>query len=270
MSEPLRRKTILVPESRELDLFAGMLEAQGARVLRCPLVTILDAEDSAPVEAWLERLTRGEFDDLILLTGEGLRRILALGERLGKKEEIIAAVGRLRTVVRGPKPARVLREIGLTPGLTAASPTSAGVVETLSAHDLHGRAVGLQLYPGDVDRSLLVFLDASGAKIFPVTPYRYATDSESASVADAIGKMAAGEIDVVAFTSSPQIRRLLDVAAEKGLEQELAIGWKRTRVASIGPVVTDALKAIGVEVAAQPESAFHLKPLVAAISRIKK
>lgn len=268
MSDPLAGKTILVPESRELDLFAGMLEAQGGRVLRCPLVTILDADDAAPVEVWLARLTRGEFDDLILLTGEGLRRILALGERVGTKEKIIVALGRLRTIVRGPKPARVLREIGLTPGLTASSPTSAGIVETLSAHDLYGRTVGLQLYPGDVDPSLPAFLEVSGAKIFPVTPYRYATDSELASVADAIRKMAAGEIDVVAFTSSPQIRRLLDVAAEKGLEHELAIGWKRTRVASIGPVVTDALKAIGVEVAAQPETSFHLKPMVAAIARI--
>jgi uroporphyrinogen-III synthase len=268
MSDAPRGKTILVPESRELDLFAGMLEAQGAHVLRCPLVTILDVTDSAPVEAWLERLTRGEFDDLILLTGEGLRRVLSLGERLGTKEQIIVALHRLRTIVRGPKPARVLREIGLTPGLTAALPTSAGVVETLSAHDLHGRTVGLQLYPGEVDQSLLAFLSASGAAIVPVTPYRYATDSESASVADAIKKMAAGEIDIVAFTSSPQIRRLLDVAAEKGLEQELATGWTRTRVASIGPVVSDALKAIGVDVAAQPDSNFHLKPLVAAISRM--
>jgi uroporphyrinogen-III synthase len=117
----------------------------------------------------------GEFDDLILLTGEGLRRLLALGERLGTRSEVVAAISRLRTIVRGPKPARVLREIELSPGLTATSPTSAGVVETLSSHDLRGRRIGLQLYPGDVDPSLLTFLAASGATVFPVTPYRYAS-----------------------------------------------------------------------------------------------
>lgn len=267
MSGKLQGKTILVPESRELDLFAGVLEAQGARTLRCPLVTILDVIDSAPVEAWLERLVRGEFDDLILLTGEGLRRLLALGDRLGMRSEIVAAIDRLRTIVRGPKPARVLREIGPQPGLMAASPTSAGVVETLSSHDLRGRTMGLQLYPGEVDQALLAFLGSCGAKIYPVTPYRYATDSESASVADAIKKMASGEIDMIAFTSSPQIRRLTEVATERELEKELAAAWKRTRVASVGPVITDALKAIGVDVAVQPASSFHLKPLVAAIVR---
>jgi uroporphyrinogen-III synthase len=125
MSKELHGVTILVPESRELDLFAGMLEAHGARTLRCPLVTILDAADSTPVEAWLQRLMCGEFDDLILLTGEGLRRLLALGERLGTRPEVVAAISRSR-IVRGPKPALVLREIELSPSLTATSPTSAG------------------------------------------------------------------------------------------------------------------------------------------------
>jgi uroporphyrinogen-III synthase len=265
MGDQLRGKTILVPESRELNLFAGMLESQGARTLRCPLVTILDAADSTSVEEWLERLTQNGFDDLILLTGEGLRRLLALGDRLGTRAEIIAAIARLRTVVRGPKPARVLREIGLTPDLTPPSPTSAGVVEALSAHELRGRTVGLQLYPGEVDQSVPDFLAASGAMTFPVTPYRYAAGSETAAVVGAIKKMAANEIDLIAFTNCSQIRRLLDVAGEKGLEQELATGWKRTHVASIGPVVTSALKAIGVDVAAEPAVSFHLKPLVAAI-----
>ena len=84
---------------------------------------------------------------------------------------------------------------------------------------------------------------------------------------DAIKEMASGDIDIIAFTSSTQIWRLLEVAKEKGLEQELAMGWKRTGVASIGPVVTNTLKAIEVAVAAQPATDYHLKPLVAAIVR---
>ncbi len=74
--KPLAGRRILVPESRELDLFARMLEERGAEAVRCPLVTIRDVEDPAPVEAWLQRLAAGAFDDLILLTGEGLRRLV--------------------------------------------------------------------------------------------------------------------------------------------------------------------------------------------------
>jgi uroporphyrinogen-III synthase len=52
----LQGRRIAVPESRELDLFAGMLERQGAVAIRCPLVSIHDVEDAAPVQVWLKRL----------------------------------------------------------------------------------------------------------------------------------------------------------------------------------------------------------------------
>ncbi len=45
----LRGRTVAVAESRELEVFASLLERRGARVLRYPLVTILDAPDPAPV-----------------------------------------------------------------------------------------------------------------------------------------------------------------------------------------------------------------------------
>ena len=112
---------ILLPESRELDLFAGMLEAQGARPLRCPLVRILDVEDDSQVQAWIGHMTAAPFDFTVFLTGEGLRRLLGLSG--ARRDEFIAALARTRTVTRGPKPARALREIGLTPGMAAAEPT---------------------------------------------------------------------------------------------------------------------------------------------------
>src|SRR5665213_3082518 len=83
MTGSLAGKRIVVPESRELDLFARMLEDEGAVTLRCPMVTILDLDDDAPAAAWLKRLTAGEFTDLILLTGEGLRRLLGAAKRAG-------------------------------------------------------------------------------------------------------------------------------------------------------------------------------------------
>ena len=39
-----------------------MLESEGATALRCPMVSILDASDEAPVIAWLRELVAGRFD----------------------------------------------------------------------------------------------------------------------------------------------------------------------------------------------------------------
>lgn len=262
----LRGRRIVVPESRELDLFARMLEAQGAETLRCPMVTILDAEDPAPIEAWLKRMAAGAFDDLILLTGEGLRRLLALARRRGFEAEIIAALKKLRTVTRGPKPARVLRELGLVPGLAAAEPTTVGVIAMLTQENLAGRTVGVQLYPGNPNHALVNFLRDAGAAPEPVLPYRYASDAEAALIDTTIRAMAEGKVDAIAFTSSPQVERLKEVAAQRSLEKELAQGLSRTRIAAVGPVVAAAIEALGGKVAVMPQASFHMKPLVNAIA----
>jgi uroporphyrinogen-III synthase len=261
---PLENRRIVVPESRELDLFARMLEGHGATTVRCPMVTILDVEDAAPVVAWLERLVANRMDDLILLTGEGLRRLIAIARNRSIDRLVIAALGRMRTVTRGPKPARALREIGLAPSLAARTPTSEGVIEILSAEPLAGRSVGVQLYPGATNPALLNFLHNAGAAADPVLPYRYASDAASSQVEAVIVEMAAGRIDAIAFTSSPQVARLRDVARDRNLEDALRQGLARTRIAAVGPVVATAVEAIGGHVSTTPDS-FHLKPLVAAI-----
>jgi uroporphyrinogen-III synthase len=265
MAKDLEGCRIVVPESRELDLFATMLEAQGATTLRCPMVAILDLEDPAAALDWLRRLVAGGFDDLVLLTGEGLRRLLGLARRAGIDASVIAALGRLRTVVRGPKPVRALREIGLAPGLAAQAPTTEGVIATLTGEKLAGRRVGVQLYPGNPNDLLLDFLRGAGAIPDPVLPYRYASDAETGKVREIIAAMAAGSVDLIAFTSSPQLRRLADVARESHLEDALKQGLARTKIAAVGPVVAEAITALGGTVAIMPEGNFHMKPLVNAI-----
>src|SRR4051794_14212121 len=102
---PLAGRTIALPETRELDRLAGILEIAGATTVRCPLVAILDAPDSRPVDAWLEELATRGFDDLILLTGEGLKRLLARARVIGLEDAVRAGLEKARKITRGPKPA---------------------------------------------------------------------------------------------------------------------------------------------------------------------
>jgi uroporphyrinogen-III synthase len=255
--------TILVPESRELDMFAGMLEAQGAQALRCPLVQIADLDDDTEAQGWIGQMIAAPFDFTVLLTGEGLRKLLTLSGPL--RDDLIDALKKSRTVTRGPKPARALREIGLTPSLAASVPTSQGILETLEKEKLRGCRIGVQLYPGDGALPLVEALRGNGAEVFPVTPYRYITQTESEQVATVIRDLAAGRIGMIAFTSSPQIERLFAVAGEFGLMPELTQGLVRTPIAAIGPVMESALAAHGLSSAIHPTASFHLKPMVSAI-----
>jgi uroporphyrinogen-III synthase len=266
MTPPLQGRTIALAEGRQLEELADMLETEGATVLRCPMVSILDAPDPAPVVAWLRELVSGRFAYVILLTGEGLRRLLGFAEQAGLRGAVIAALARARTITRGPKPVRALKEVGLAPREAAASPTTEGVIETLRAHDLSGLAVGVQLYAED-NPPLMEFLKAAGASAWPVLPYVYAPKADGERVADLIGRLGRGEVDVLAFTSKPQVERLYEVAAERGLEGELRQGLERTRVAAVGPVVAESLRQRGARVDLCPEQGWVMKNLVRTIVR---
>ncbi len=96
MALPLHQRTIALAESRQLEELAEMLEKEGAGTLRCPLVSILDAPDPAPVLSWLGDLIAGRFDYVLLFTGEGLRRLLGFAERAGIRPDVIKKPERSR------------------------------------------------------------------------------------------------------------------------------------------------------------------------------
>jgi uroporphyrinogen-III synthase len=261
--QPLAGRAIAVPESREIEVFAALLERRGARVIRCPLVAIRDAPDPAPVLEWSRRLAAGALDDLILLTGEGLRRILSCIEQHepGLRARFVAALDRMRKITRGPKPAKVLRELGMKPQIAAERPTTDGVIASLSVLDLRHRRVGVQLYGTEPNRPLVEFLEGAGAAVWTVAPYVYANAAEEQAVRSLVEQLRAGRVDAIAFTSSAQVERLIAVASEEGTRSALA----NTVVAAVGPVVAEALRRHGIDARLMPEESFFLKPLTSAL-----
>ncbi len=154
MADRLNGYRILILETREEAQFSKLLAEQGADVLQCPMFTINDPPDPAPVEAWIRGAIAQPLDDLVLMTGEGLRRLVKAARRIALDQGFIAALGKSRKFARGPKPGRALREIGLEPQMTTEKPTSEGMIEILSRVDLSDRRVGVQLYP-DKDHGAL-------------------------------------------------------------------------------------------------------------------
>src|SRR3954471_3567610 len=88
----LEGRVIAVPEARQLDVLANLLEKRGARVLRCPLVGIKDTPHSQPVIAWIERLVAQPADLLVIYTGEGVERLLGFAQRAGLESAFVAAL----------------------------------------------------------------------------------------------------------------------------------------------------------------------------------
>ena len=263
--------TIAVPETRELQMMTGMLQSLGATVLSCPMVGILDTPNVEAVNKWLQQLAAGEMDDLVLMTGDGVRRLLGFAERAGMSASVLAAFSKARKFTRGPKPVRALTEVGLRTDVPSTAPTTEGIIDTLSKLNLSGRRVGVQLYGEDPNLRLIDYLKSAGALAFPVAPYIYAPVADEERVADLIEKMASGQLHMIAFTSASQVKRIQEVAKNRKIEEKLSAAFQKTRVAAIGPVVAQELITNGVRVDLMPPSSFILKQfmqdIVAALGR---
>src|SRR5260221_6107702 len=267
MADKLNGYRILILETREEAQFSRLLTEQGADVLQCPMFTIHDAPDAAPIEAWIRRCIEKPCDDLVLMTGEGLRRLMKVARRIELDQEFIAALGRPRKFARGPKPGRALREIGLEPQVTTEKPTSEGIAEMLSGVDLRGHRVGLQLYPDKDHSTLIGAISAQGAEIDTVAPYVYDAQAADANIVTAIEEMAQRRIDAIALTNLGQVRRLFEVAKARHREAQLRDGLARTPIASLGPVASDELKSHGLRADISPANdAYFMKPLISAMA----
>jgi len=269
MTDRLTGYRILILETREEAQFSRLLAERGADVLQCPMFTINDAPDPAPIEAWIRRAIEKPFDDLVLMTGEGLRRLMKVGRRMGIDADFVAATGKARKFARGPKPGRALREIGLEPQQTTEKPTSEGVAEMMSRVDLRGHRVGLTLYPDKDHSALIGTIEAGGATVDAVLPYVYDAKAADSSIAGAIEAMAEGKVDAIALTNLGQVRRLVETARSHGWEEKLREGLARTPIASVGPAVSNELKSHGLHAAISPAGeAYFMKPLISAMAAV--
>jgi len=271
LEQTLAGRTIAVPETRELDVFAAMLERRGATVLRCPLVAILDAPDPVPVLDWIGWFASGACDDLILLTGEGLRRLLACIDKNepALRADFVAQLARVRKITRGPKPARALRELGLKSDIAAETPTTAGIIASLAAERLTDRHVGVQLYGTEPNAPLSHFLHGAGARVALTGTRQAALEEVKAAlgsnahvlVADLADSAAAddlikrteetlGGLDILVnnagLTRDTLLLRMKDEDWDRVLEVNLTAGFRLARAALRGMMKRRFGRIIGI------------------------
>jgi uroporphyrinogen-III synthase len=258
--------TVALAEGRQLLDLSAMLEAEGAVVLRYPLLSILDAPDESAVHAWLDELIADSFALLVLMTGEAVRRLVGFAERAHKRDAFLAALARTPTLARGPKPGQALKELGLKPTRIAGSPTTQGVIDALVNDDLAGKKIAVTLYATE-NKPMQEFLSQRGAIMCPVLSYVYAPASDDQRVTELIHKLDDGEVSVFVFTSSPQVDRLLEVAKAQNLEAKLHSGLGKTKIAAVGPLIADRLREAGAKVDIVPEQGWVMKNLVRRIVR---
>ena len=241
-------------ESRMGSQLRAMLERHGASVTIAPSMREVPLGENPTAFAFAERLFAGTIDVVILLTGVGAR---ALADALATKYErqaFLAALERCTLIVRGPKPAAVLREWKVRIDHQVPEPnTWRELIALLDARvPVGSRRVAVQEY-GEPNSELYEALSQRGAEVIRVPVYRWALPEDTGSLLEAIRATIAGEFDVLVFTSAQQLRNVLALAERAGLREEWLQAAKRTVIASIGPTASETVREAGLAVDIEPE-----------------
>jgi uroporphyrinogen decarboxylase len=241
-------------ESRRSTEVARLIGRFGGQVYVSPSLREVPVDDNAQAVDFVHRLIVGEVTVVIFLTGVGFQHLLAIAERHVDRQRYLDALSDVVTVARGPKPGFAMRDVNLQPTWTVDAPnTWREVLTTIDQHvSVDNQLVAVQEY-GETNTSLIAGLEARGANVLSVPVYRWALPEDVGPLEANVRRLAAGQLDVVMFTSAIQITNLLEVARRLELEEPLRQSLQHTVVASIGPTTSAMLRKCDMPVDLEPE-----------------
>lgn len=242
-------------ESRRAEEIATLIARFGGVPHVAPSMREAPLEDHSAVFQFGEKLRKGAFDLVILMTGVGVNMLLKTLEENASRETWVAAFSAVDVAARGSKTVRALEGYGIPIKLKVSEPnTWRELVQSLDAayskagrtDSLDGLRVALQEY-GEPNQQLVVELGRRGAKdVLCVPVYRWALPEDTAPLEAVAGKILSGHARLVLFTNAVQVIHLFEVVGVRGDALRRALG--RCVVCSVGPTCSEAIVKQGLRV----------------------
>ncbi|HXJ90619.1 MAG TPA: uroporphyrinogen-III synthase [Candidatus Binatia bacterium] len=238
-----RGRTVLSLESRRSAEIAILIENFGGHALVTPATREVPSNRSEDVSRFVTALLQGTIDLAIFLTGVGTRALARAVEPFCTREQLISGLSKIQVLARGPKPVAALRELGVPVTWNVPEPnTWREILKVLDSNRvaLQGQRVAVQEY-GVASKDLLDGLTQRGAEAMPIHVYDWALPEDLAPLQNAIRSVLDGRVDVVLFTAAVQVHHLIQVTERMGVRESLTRALRKTKIASIGPVTSEAL-----------------------------
>jgi len=253
-SESFAGLAIAAFESRRADDMTRLIAKHGGEPHVSPSMREIPLDKHTKAIDFAHRLITGEIGIVVFLTGVGFRQLLETVERHVARERYLNALADITTIVRGPKPAAAMKEVGLTPTHRVPEPNTWRDLLTMVDQGIPvaNQVIGLQEY-GKSNPSLVAGLEARGAEVVSVPVYKWGLPESRGPLEENVRAIASGERAVLLFTSAQQVVNVLTVAKELGLSEALQHQLSIAVIASIGPTTSETLRDLGITVDIEPE-----------------
>lgn len=247
---------VLSFESRRAREIAQLITNNGGMPIIAPSTREVPEAPHDDELQLIRGIVAGDYDVVIFMTGVGARAFIDAASTIVAQEEFLSALRKTRVIVRGAKPAAVMREFAIPIWLTPPEPSTwREIVQVLDQNSknlpLPDLRIAVQEH-GAPSSEMYAALRERGASVFAAHVYRWELPEDTGPLKDAVRTVCAGNVDVVMFTSSVQLNHALKIAADLQLKPEFIAGLNRAVVASIGPVASAALRENGISVDFEP------------------
>jgi uroporphyrinogen-III synthase len=242
-------------ESRMALEMERLITRHGGIPVVAPSMQEIPLSDHPQALAFGEILLSGEIDLVVFLTGVGCRTLLDILETQFPLDAIKDALQNTILVVRGPKPAGVVKALGLHPQILVPEPnTWRDVLQALDVslpEGLTGKRVAVQEY-GVSNPELLEGLRQRGAQVTPVPVYRWTLPDDLKPLQQLLQQILKDEIPVLLVTNAVQVDHLIKTLGDKMAIQQLQMVLPHMMVASIGQLASERLRQQGFPVDLEP------------------
>jgi uroporphyrinogen-III synthase len=214
----------------------------------------LKTNDSPEFEAFLQGISYGDVDIVVLTSSTAVKCTFELAQKHGQVEELSRGLRQALVIAIGPVTAKTAEKEWIKVETLPDKFTSEGLVQLLSGMDLQGKQVMI-LRSDQGSEVLMKGLESSGATVKEITVYKLTKVKAGRPLLDMFYKGVRGEIDVFVFTSSMSAKSFIDEARKHYSDEEVDDMLDCAVIAAIGEPTQKTLEDMGVRVDIMPERA---------------
>lgn len=249
------QRVLITRAHQQAPALAKVLAAAGAIPLSVPVIAIAPPQSFQPLDKALAKIQ--SYDWLLLTSVNGVE---ALRLRMKKLDIDAGLLRRLGVCAIGPATRAAAESLGLKVTLVPDEYVAEAVVDAL-APQVNGKKV--LLVRAKVARDVIPLqLRKAGAEVDVAEAYETVVPANAGPKLQAA---LAGEVrpQVITFTSSSTVRNFVSLLPKGKSPKELLVG---IRLASIGPVTSQALREVGLWVDVEAKE-YTMEGLVAALNK---
>ncbi len=236
-------------ESRRAEEMKSLIERQGGQATVVKSMQEVPLTDNKDVLEFADNLINEQYQIVLFMTGVGATQLLNIVETTFSRDIFLQALEKCTVIVRGPKPAAVLKKWGIQVDFKAPSPNT--WKEILQMIDegipIQNKNMAIQEY-GISNPEFYAELKKKDAIVHPVTVYRWAFPDDPEPLYQSVRNTIDGIFDALLFTSANQLTHVLQAAETLKLKEEWIQAAKKMLIASIGPTASEKIRSEGLQV----------------------